>query len=80
MIDTFAAKNASKPGYTFDVKGNPYFYDGNPRRIDYIFALNGGPNPGNPKEQPVGVVASRVVLNGTVRGFYVGPLRGVEPD
>jgi endonuclease/exonuclease/phosphatase family metal-dependent hydrolase len=65
LIDTFAAANPADPGYTFDVPGNPFFDNGDPRRIDYIFAIYGKQNPGHPTEQPLEVLASRVVLNGT---------------
>ena len=65
LIDTFAAANVADPGYTFDVPGNPFFDDGSPRRIDYIFAIYGKQNPGIPTEPPLEVLASRVVLNGT---------------
>jgi endonuclease/exonuclease/phosphatase family metal-dependent hydrolase len=70
LIDTFAPfyDEVSNPGYTFDVSGNPYFDTGPPRRIDYIFAIYGKQNPGHPEEQPLGVAASRVVLNGTTEG------------
>ena len=67
LVDTFAAANdlSTNPGDTFAVPGNPFGPDAGPRRIDYIFAITGGQKPMNPNAAPLGVIASRVALNGT---------------